>query len=374
MHMRIGIDARLIEETGVGRYTRNLIRELGRIDKENSYVVFLRQSSFASFQPPNQRWSKRLTEVPWHTVTEQLVMPKLFRDAKLDLVHIPYHNPPIFYSGRTVVTIHDLTILHFDTGRATTLPLPLYKLRRVGYRIALTVGLRRVQKIIAVSRATKQEIMDHFRIPPEKIMVTYEGVDERVKSQESRVKSEKPLVEPPYFLYVGNAYPHKNLETLISAFKSLITHHSSPITLVLVGKEDFFYRRAKELVNKQNLNDRVIFFDEADDRQLASLYTHAIALVFPSLMEGFGLPGLEAMAHGIPVVCSDIAVFREIYQEDAVYFDPTSYSDIAAKLNNILSSKELRERLIRGGFRRIQRFSWHGLAEKTLNVYNMTAR
>ena len=124
--MRIGIDARLIEETGVGRYIQNLIGKLSTIDTQNSYVVFLRKKSYAVFALPNSRWEKRLADAPWHTISEQLAMPAQFAKARLDIVHIPYHNPPIFYGGRIVVTIHDLTILHENTGRATKLPMPFY--------------------------------------------------------------------------------------------------------------------------------------------------------------------------------------------------------------------------------------------------------
>ena len=224
-NMRIGIDARLINETGVGRYIRNLVREIGHQDKINEYTIFLKKKEYTSFELPNPRWKKVLADVGWHSVSEQLIMPWLLFQARLDLVHIPYFNIPIFYPGRMVATIHDLTILHFDTGRATTLPWILYKLRRVGYRIALAVGLRRVRTIIAVSQTTKKEIIDHFHVQPKKIVVTYEGVDEEVSAKggpASGWKSQKRIIENPYFLYVGKAYPHKNLETLLAAYRRLI--------------------------------------------------------------------------------------------------------------------------------------------------------
>ena len=177
--MKIGIDGRLINETGVGRYIRNLIRELARIDKTNNYVVFVLDNSWV---PPNERWEKRIIDVRWHSVAEQLIIPWVLMKEHLDLVHIPYFNVPIFYPGKFIVTIHDLTILHFDTGKATTLPIFFYKVRRLGYYLALTVGLRRAQKIIAVSKTTKQEIVDHFQIDPNKILVTYEGVDKKIQN------------------------------------------------------------------------------------------------------------------------------------------------------------------------------------------------
>ncbi len=171
--MRIGIDARLINETGVGRYIRNLIGELTKIDTKNSYVVFVR--NVADFEPPNARWTRRIVNVPWHSVSEQLFMPAICAKEKLDLLHVPYFNVPLLYFGTFVVTIHDLTILHFETGKATTLPYVIYKLKRFAYYILLLKALHWSQKIIAVSKTTKQEILDHFDVLPEHIEVIYEG-------------------------------------------------------------------------------------------------------------------------------------------------------------------------------------------------------
>ncbi len=173
--MKIGIDARLVNETGVGRYVRNLIAELGKIDDKNSYVVFLRKSAFDSFALPNARWTKRLADIPWHSVTEQLFMPAIFNSEHLDLLHVPYFNVPLFYFGKCIVTIHDLTILHFDTGKATTLSYVFYKIRRLGYYISLLKAIFWSEKIIAVSESTKKEILDHFDVLSEQIEVIYEG-------------------------------------------------------------------------------------------------------------------------------------------------------------------------------------------------------
>ncbi|MEK7543837.1 MAG: glycosyltransferase family 1 protein [Patescibacteria group bacterium] len=383
--MNIGIDARLINETGVGRYIRNLVREIGHQDKINEYTIFLKKKEYTSFELPNPRWKKVLADVGWHSVSEQLIMPWLLFQARLDLVHIPYFNIPIFYPGRMVATIHDLTILHFDTGRATTLPWILYKLRRVGYRIALAVGLRRVRTIIAVSLTTKKEIIDHLHVQPKKIVVTYEGVDEKVsakggpasgwKSQKSsarnatqsvaggKVKSQKRIIENPYFLYVGNAYPHKNLEMLLRAFQQLTIDNSQltkNLKLVLVGKDDFFYRKIKKLAASMNLGESVLYFGQADDAQLANLYAHAIAFVFPSLMEGFGLPALEALSFGCPVIVSDIPVFHEILGSQATYFNPQDPGDIAQKMSqNVVKPKNI---ILDG-------YSWFKLVSDTLRVY-----
>jgi len=326
--MKIGIDARLIEETGVGRYIRNLISNVSVIDDHNDYVVFLPEKVFDAWVPPNSRWKKVLAGVHWHTLAEQFVMPRIFAAEDLDLVHIPYHNPPILYRGNMVITIHDLTILHFSTGKATTLPIPLYWLKRLGYWLELWIGLRKAAKIIAVSTTTKQEIMDHFHIPSNRIAVTYEGVNLQLLHN---TKNKKALMVGPYVLYVGNAYPHKNIELLIQSFAHALRDgtNDDSATLVLVGKEDYFYRRMKRIVHDMGLEKSVIFFGYANDTELANLYANAQVFVFPSLMEGFGLPALEALSFGCPVVASDIPIFHEILGNNALYFDPNDSTSLS---------------------------------------------
>ena len=171
--MRIGIDARLINETGVGRYIRNLLTELAKIDRTNTYVVFVRKA--ADFEPPNGRWIRRVADIRWHTIAEQIRMPAIFSKEHLDLLHVPYFNVPLFYFGRFIVTIHDLTILHFDTGKATTLPYIIYKMKRLFYYLVLMKAMHWSEKIIAVSHATRKEILDHFDVLPEHVEVIYEG-------------------------------------------------------------------------------------------------------------------------------------------------------------------------------------------------------
>lgn len=366
--MNIGIDARLIDETGVGRYIRNLVRNLGVIDTTSNYTVFLKQNSLKSFHSPNSRWRTVVANVPWHSITEQIMMPRIFAGWKLDLVHIPYFNVPVFYPGRFVVTIHDLTILHINTGKATTLPRPLYQLRRIGYRRVLVVGLARASHIFTVSEETKKEIVSHFAIDPGRITVTYEAVDDliiRAGEQKER------LIAQPYFLYVGNAYPHKNLERLIVGFKQLMKDEKGTFTkiqLIMVGKDDFFYQRLRAFIAMQNLSDHIVLFGPANDRELQSLYTHAIALVFPSHMEGFGLPALEALACGVPVLASDIGVFHEVCGNAITYFDPESIEEITGTLRRTLDDYRLG---IPRKLKALPRtYSWKTLARQTLSVYH----
>ena len=170
--MKIGIDARLINETGVGRYIRSLITELEKTDKKNSYVLFLRRDEFNTL---HTRFEKQLADVPWHSVAEQLFMPAILSREHLDLLHVPYFNVPLLYFGKFVVTIHDLTILNFNTGKASTRSYVSYQLRRFGYYLSLLKAIFWSEKIIAVSHATKNQILAHFDVGQEDIEVIYEG-------------------------------------------------------------------------------------------------------------------------------------------------------------------------------------------------------
>ena len=368
--MRIGIDARLINETGVGRYIRNLLEELGRQDSENNFAVFLRKNAYDSMSLPNSKWEKHLADVPWHSFREQIVMPYLFLKENLDLIHIPYFNMPILYPRKYVATIHDITILHFDTGRATTLPYVFYKIRRAGYRLVLALGLLRATKIFAVSEFVKSELVSYFSIPENKILLTYEGIDRRVVSE-----GNKPITGGDYFLYVGNAYPHKNIELLIESFIKFLEKIQSKSTigkvpkLVLVGYEDFFYSRLKQEYSKNAQRTNIIFFGAATDSQLQSLYKYARGFICPSLMEGFGLPPLEALVNDTPVIVSDIPVFHEILKDLPLYFDPHNMDDLVDKIAFVWNNwRELKNK-IAAKKHTLERFTWSATASATLQGY-----
>lgn len=366
--MKIGIDARLIHETGVGRYIQNLVRELSDIDHENTYVLFLRKKDFHDFKLPGPRWSKRVADVRWHTLTEQLVMPWLLWKEHCDVVHVPYFNAPILYRGALVITIHDLTILHVDTGRASTLPYFLYKLRRAGYRLILTAAIKRASCLIAVSESVKRDIIKSFRIGPQKIRVTYEGIDPAFISETEKSEKRLPLTGA-YFLYVGNVFPHKNVETMLEAYRQYDRNTSQPASLVFVGPSDYFYRRFESIVSSLNFRGNVLFLHQVDDQTLRVLYKKATALLFPSLMEGFGLPALEALALGCRVIASDIPVFREVLGEYATYVDtknPDEFAEALTKISHAAYDRQANRQKVK---QFILRYNWKKMALVTLEIY-----
>ena len=367
--MKIGIDVRLWEQTGVGRYIRNLVVNLQRIDSKNDYVLFARSTDIQDIksQISNPKWEIVNANIKWHSIEEQYKFSKIINKQKLDLVHFPYFSVPILYTKPFVLTIHDLIIHHFPTGKASTLFPLLYYLKFHAYKFIIYNAARRAQKIITPSISTKEEVMDHLGIDEKKIVVTYEAVDDKISNHKSQITNHNL---GKYFLYVGNAYPHKNLEKLIEAFADL-QKEIKDTSLVLVGSNDYFYSRLKEKIKNLKIEDKVIVKTNISDAELSNLYKEAVALVMPALMEGFGLPVLEAMSQKCLVICSDISAFREVARDFAIYFDPDIKEDIKEKLKYAFENQESGEikKMIEDGFLLANKFSWEKMAIETLKVY-----
>jgi glycosyltransferase involved in cell wall biosynthesis len=373
--MRIGIDARLWNETGVGRYIRNLVKNLLEIDSRNEYVLFLDSKACQEFKIQNSKLkitNKNLklieTDIRWHTIDEQIQFPKVLKNEKLDLVHFPYFSVPVFYTSPFVITIHDLIINHFPTGKATTLPAPLYYIKYFGYQYVINRAAKRAEKIITVSQATKDEIVKHLGVSENKIVMTYEGVDDSVESKVKGQKSKVQIKNQKFLLYVGNAYPHKNLERLVDAFKLVVTEYPD-IKIIFIGKEDYFYLRLKERVKALAIEKQVMFAGYVSENDLRQYYQSATVTIIPSLMEGFGLTGLEAMQAGSLVLASDIPSLKEIYQDAAVYFDPLAAGSIHATILEVLKKPNAFDSYREKGKKRALFFSWEKMAEETLKIY-----
>lgn len=367
--MRIGIDARLWNETGVGRYIRSLFKYIGEIDKKNDYVWFFRKTEFDSIDLPNKNWRKVLADVHWHSVSEQIKLPVILSKENLDLLHFPYFSFPIFYPGKFVVTVHDLIYDHFKSGKTSTLPFYIYFVKKLGYFTVMRVALRRAQKIITLSMDSKREIMDHYSVNPDRIAVTYESGSLEDKTKEfSRSVFPQITKLQPYILYVGNAHPHKNVNSLIEAISYIRKEHKD-WKLVLLGDDKFFYGKIKQIIDNHNLTPAVFLAGEVPNTQIAAWYHFAQCLVSASNMEGFGIPPLEAMSLGCPVFVSDIPVFHEIYDDAAVYFRQNNPQDIATTILKTMADKEKIKRMIANGYRRVKLFSWEKMARETISIY-----
>lgn len=386
--MRIGIDARFYGPVGkgLGRYTQEVVDNIIKIASAGGasfdFVIFLSPDNFDEFVCAQANVKKVCLKIKWYSWQEQILMPFYIWREKIDLMHFPHFNVPVFIIGKFVVTIHDLILTHFPTRRATTLNPAVYRLKNLAYRLVIANAVKRSKKIITVSEFTKRDIIKQFGVDEKKIAVTYEGVANLAKGRDSlfvaKLDNQETLeqyhIPKNFLLYVGNAYPHKNLETLLEVFVKLLGYRPD-LRLVLVGKEDYFYdrihdkARALNIWQNGNINSPVIFPGYVSDAQLEIFYQEAKVYVFPSLYEGFGLPPLEAMARNCPVASSDRSSLPEILGEAAIYFNPEDKDDMVEKIERLLNDNKLRESLIAEGLKQVKKYSWWECANETLGVY-----
>lgn len=346
--MTIGFDgsrAFLGERSGTENYSFQLLSHLAKIDQKNNYIVYVRSlSSFVFRLPPNFQikvisWVRLWTQggLAWQT----------FKD-KLDVLFVPAHTLPIIRKPglKTVVTVHDLGSEY------------LPKMHQLKQRLYLSfmqrIQLRGATKLIAVSKATKEDLVKKIGIEPEKISVVYEGYNKELFRPYT-------LDPSPYFLFVGTVQPRKNLERVIRA----VSYTNAQ--LVIAGQKGWMSDEIYQLPKKIGIEDKVKFLGFVPDEKLAALYSGAIALVFPSLFEGFGLPILEAQACGCPVITSNVSSMPEVAGKGAIYVNPYDVDDIVKEMNRI-KNQESRIKLIKAGFQNIKRFSWEKCARETLKV------
>lgn len=376
--MRILIDGRFygLEHAGIGRYSMNLIDELAQLDSNNEFIVLLSPKYFKNLKLPNN-WTKVQIGFRHYTITEQLKLPLIISKYKPDLCHFLHFNVPVFYFGKFVVTLHDME-MHRSSGKeATTRDFFSYRLWRLGYRLVFAMAAKRATKIIVPTNVVKKEIRDYFNLPSKKLVVTNEGVDssffEKVNTATAQAVLEKfNIMGRKYFFYNGNAYPHKNLPNAIEAIKLL--NKTVKALFVIASSRSVFSERLMKLVKDQGLANLVKIIGFVSDEELRVLHQNSVAFIYPSLMEGFGLQGLEAMASGTLLCASDIPIFREIYDDNALYFDQSKSESIVRVLGKAFGLTNLaRAKRIVSGVSHAKRFSWEKMAEETLTAYSANA-
>lgn len=373
---KILIDARMygLEHAGIGRYILNLIDELTVIAKEDMFVILLRKKYFDELKLPNN-WEKIKADFRHYSLTEQIKLPSIIYSQKADIVHFPHFNIPVFWGGKFIVTIHDMT-MHSQGINSTTLPLPIYLLKRIPYRFVFSRAVSRSKTIITPSESVKKQIAKYFSIDAKKILVTYEGyksdfIADKEQSRELDILSKFKIVNDDYFFYVGNAYPHKNLGRVIAAVMDLNKNKNVRAKFVIAGSRNEFTNRLEKQIEELNAQNFVKLLGFVSDEELRVLYKYSLGFVYPSLSEGFGLQGLEAIASGTIVIASNIPIFREIYQSHAFYFDPLSVASISSTLFSVLGMKQADKYKYQGSAREfIKKYSWRKMAEETLDVYH----
>lgn len=379
--MNIGIDARMYSPTvgggGLGRYVEQLVKGLQKLDSGHRYVLFLRDEN-SDLAP--QYFQKVKANIRWYGIREQLALPKIIDAQKLDLVHFPHWNVPLGIKTPFVVTIHDLILLEQpQSAHATTRHPLIYKTKYAMFKQVLGHAIAASKKIIAVSNYTKRDILEYFpNTPANKIHVVYEGMTD-LHTQHLNLETTRPNsirhISPhtKYFLYVGNAYPHKNLLSLLHAFSFFHKLHPD-IHLVLAGRSDVFYQRLHRGLQEIDVPDSVVtFVMNPSDSELALLYQHATVYLFPSRCEGFGLPPLEAMSFGVPVLASNASCIPEILGQAALYFSPDDIEEMVEVMERAINDDKLLEEMSCRGKTQIQHYSWEKMAKEIETIYESCA-
>lgn len=357
------LDARMFGFSGIGTYLKNLLENYARMECEFSFrLACPRRESVQEFGSDRFTWVH--AEAPIYSLAEQWQIPRAAKGS--DLLHCPHYNIPCFFRGRLLVTIHDLTHIVDRTFRRT-LPSLVYA------RPILAIASRKANHIVTDSEFIKHQIVNRLRVPPEKVTAIYLGVSSHFRTCDHKEAFQATSLalelERPYFLYIGTLKPHKNIPTLIRAFALLRGRRKVEHQLLIIGDDPKWKEGLVSLCSQLGIAGHVFFVPHVAFAILPQVYAGADLMVMPSFIEGFGLPVLEAMACGTPVVCSRAASLPEVAGDAAEYFEPTSVDDLVAALERVLGSRELQESLRHKGLERVKLFSWRECARRTLDVY-----
>lgn len=374
---RLGIDCRLAgsENAGIGRYCENLLRETIKINQEKNLfhlVLFFRNLNQAKevlgvdyYQNPQKyHLTIELVDIRHYSLREQFCLPKIYRRAKLDLLHVPHFNIPIFYRRNLVITIHDL-LWHQQKGMEVTTLKPLvYYAKYLAYLFVVKQAVKQAKFILVPAQTIKKTVSHYYPQVQDKIIVTKEGIAEPYQNNLNLVSAQNLAKKriKKQLVYTGSLYPHKNIVLVLKALKKLPKYQ-----LLVVGSRDVFQTQVRKMVARYKVKRQVKFLGYVPDQKLIKIYQESMALVQPSLSEGFGLTGIEAMASGTAVLASDIPIFHEIYQDQAFYFDPKDPASFISALEKVEFAK--REKIIKKNLALVKQYRWQDLAELSCRVY-----
>lgn len=365
----IGIDARFFGPStggGLGRYVEELVRHLHALSPPFRVTLFClkgMEKQLQIFAP----FRVIPVSIRWYSLREQLLFGRVIDQEHLDLVHIPHWNVPLFLKTPLITTIHDLILLQEPASAHATTRHPLvYKLKYWGFTRTLTRAVRTSCRIITVSTYTKHQVKAYFPSTKAPIEVIYPGIGAQ-KVAPSFHRTTKPT--SPFVLTVGNAYPHKNLGIMLDVLENL-KHIDPHIQWVCAGKEDVFYKRLQSVAKRRGFTQKdILWIPNPTDAELAHLYTHASVFVFPSRIEGFGIPPLEAMAYGTPVVSSNTSAMPEVLGKAALYADPFDASCFTQHILDLLSDESLKEKQTNLGYTQASLYSFRNMAQGLINAY-----
>ncbi|MBU0613175.1 glycosyltransferase family 4 protein [Patescibacteria group bacterium] len=378
--MRIGIDCRNIlnqkgEVAGVGHYTYFLVKNILKTDKKNEYFLYFdykMANKTKEFEQKNVQikffpFSQYKRYMPF-SYSHMLISAVLIKD-KLDVFHAPAYACPLTYPGKIVLTVHDLAIYRhpswFPSGQSFST------------KILVPKSIKKAVRIIAVSKATKRDIMKLFKTPSDKVSVVYEGVVPqksigKTKSVSKTIIQRKYKIGEKYLFFIGTIEPRKNLVALIKAYNSLLLKNYKKFKdydLVIAGKKGWKYEEIFKTIKDQKFNYKIRFLNYVSQEHKVALMKNATCFVFPTLYEGFGLPIAEAMSMGVPVITSKVSSMPEVSGDAALLIDPNKIVDIEKALAKVLANKRLREKMSKAGISQAKKFTWAKAAKETIKVY-----
>jgi glycosyltransferase involved in cell wall biosynthesis len=364
--VRIGIDARKLHDFGIGTYLRNLLRQLARLDHDTEFVLLSRPQDVLALQRLGENFRAVSEGAGHYSLSEQIRIPLALRRERVTLFHAPHYVLPPLVPCRSVVTIHDCIHLMFPQYLPNRLAL--------GYaKTSIALATRRATRVMTVSETSKRDIIRFFGTSPDKIDVIYNAYDERFgaepREDESHRVRERYQLRGQFVLYAGNVKPHKNLERLIEAFHIVRQRGLDQLKLVMIGDDISKYAALRRAVHRHQLHKYVRFLGYLPEDTLAAMYRLAAVFVFPSLYEGFGLPPLEAMASGTPVVTSNISSLPEVTGDAAILVDPYDPTAIADGIYRVLTDQALHSDLRAKGLARARQFSWETSARRVHDIY-----
>jgi len=377
MPLHIAIDARRIRDFGIGTYIRSLVHALSKIDHENRYTLISSAGDVRTLAGLPENFHAAVYSHSDRGALDHLTFPLFLHGIAPDLVHIPLNRVPLLLMRPYVVTVHDMANLLFEESRSGAwMQLRRYRFRR---------GLLRARRVIAVSEATKRDVQNLMGVPSERIRRVYNAPDPGFYEHDGRSADERGRIleryqiQHPFLLYAGNVRRHKNVPRLVEAFAVLrgqLADHPvyKDLRLVLIGDTISQHPAVRQAIMKSRMEPLVRFLGFVPFETLRCFYESAAAFVFPSRYEGFGLPPLEAMAHGTPVLTSNVSSMPEVFNEAALLVNPENVFDIARGIRQILTENVLRQTLRRRGYERAQMYSWETAARLVHAAYQSVLR
>lgn len=371
--MLIGIDgneANIRKKLGIGEFAYELLIKFHETKADDlRFVTYLKGNPLGDFPKESKNWSYKIFG-PKKFWTQFALPFNLYAGRpRPDIFFTPTHYSPRFSPMPTVVSVMDLSFIYFPE---------LFKKRDLFQLKNWTLySVKKAKKIITISSSTKNDIIKEYNVPEEKVVVVYPGIKPAVSlSPQVYPMNQMKIkygISGRYVLFVGTLQPRKNISRLIEAFAEVLKSEKEELQLVVIGKKGWLFEEILHTPSKLHIEDKVKFLDFVPDEDLAIFYKHAACFVLPSLYEGFGLPVLEAMKYGCPVITSKVSSLPEAGGDAAMYVDPESTEDIASKIKRVLGSEKLREEMIAKGKKQVAKFNWEKTAKETLKILKEVA-